>query len=139
MSTPTELTLQGEPSGLALGVSVFAGVSMVLVGLFQVFAGLVAAINGSEFLVRNPDYVFAFNSTAWGWIHVAVGTLSILVGLTVFTGNVWARMGGIFIASMSTVTQFLWLPYYPLWAVIIIAIDSLVIWALCTSSLARRA
>ena len=74
--------------------------------------------------------VFQFDITTWGWIHLIVGALIVVAGFFVFRGAVWARAVGIGIAAISAVLNFMWLPYYPLWAILIIALDVFVIWAL---------
>ena len=66
----------------------------------------------------------------WGWIHLTVGLLVLVAGFFVFNGAVWARVVGIAAAALSAVLNFMWLPYYPVWGLIIIALDMTVIWAL---------
>jgi hypothetical protein len=112
--------------------SVFAASMMIVVGAFQFFEGLVAVANGDDFLVRTQNYVFQFDATEWGWIHLILGVLVALAGAYIFTGNAAARAVGILLAILSLLSNFLWLPYYPLWALIIIAIDVFVIWGLCS-------
>ena len=135
MSTSTQRDHQS--SSFALGVSIFAGATMAIVGVSQLFQGLVALIDGNKFLVTSNNYVFEFNNTTWGWIHLIIGALSAITGVAIFTGNLVARSAGIGLACLSIITNFLWLPHYPLWAVIVIAIDMFVIWALATTSLGR--
>jgi hypothetical protein len=112
--------------------SVFAASMMIVVGAFQFFEGLVAVANGNDFLVRTPNYVFQFDATAWGWIHMLPGIVVALAGAFIFTGNPAARAVGILVAIVSLISNFAWLPYYPLWALVIIAIDVFVIWGLCS-------
>ena len=110
----------------------FAGTMMMIVGLVEFFQGLVAVINGNQFFVTTPNYVFQFNATTWGWIHLIFGIVIAVAGLFIFTGNIVARSLGIFLAGLQAVANFMWLPYYPLWSIIIIAIDVFVIWSLAT-------
>jgi hypothetical protein len=121
----------------AAGVSTFAATLMIVVGIFEFFEGLVAVVNGTDFLVRTPTYIFTFNATAWGWIHMVVGLGAAVAGGFIFTGNVFARSVGIAIAGVSAIANFLWLPHYPIWAIVLIALDVLVIWALCTADLSE--
>ena len=110
----------------------FAGAMMIIVGLFEFFQGLVAVINGNQFFVTTPNYVFQFNATTWGWIHLIFGAVIAVAGLFIFTGNIVARSLGMFLAGLQAVANFMWLPYSPLWSIIIIAIDVFIIWSLAT-------
>jgi hypothetical protein len=108
----------------------FAGVMMMIVGLVEFFQGLVAVINGNQFFVTTPNYVFQLNLTTWGWIHLVLGAVIAVAGLFIFTGNIVARSLGMFLAGLQALANFMWLPYYPVWGMVIIALDVLVIWAL---------
>lgn len=113
----------------ASGITLFAGIWLLLVGVFQFFQGLVALLDG-DFYVVGAKYTFELNVTGWGWIHLILGVLLALVGLAVINGSRWARIVAIVLAGLSALANFLFLPYYPLWAVILIAINVVVIWAL---------
>ena len=127
-----------EQSGWAAGGSIFAGSMMAVVGVFQFFEGLVAVINGNEFVVRTSNYIFKFNVTTWGWIHLVLGVVVALAGVGILTGNIVARGVGILLASLQMISSFLWLPYYPVWAIIVIGLDVFVIFALCSVNLGDR-
>lgn len=118
-----------EPSGWAIGFSAFAGSMMLMIGFFHVTAGL-AALFRNEIYAVTPNYIFNFDVTTWGWVHLLVGIVVLLAGFGVFTGAVWARTVGVVIAVLSAIANFAFLPYYPLWATLIIAVDVAVIWAL---------
>jgi hypothetical protein len=118
-----------RPSGFAVGWTVFAAFMMVMIGIFHVINGL-AAIMKDQFFVVSQEYVFKFDSTTWGWIHLLVGILVLLAGFGLFSGAVWARTVGVIMAMVSAVAGFLWLPYYPVWGIVFIAIAMSVIWAL---------
>ena len=121
---------RGErPSGWTIGFVVFAAVMMVLVGTFQVIAGI-AAIFEDEFFVVGPNYVYDVDVTAWGWIHLILGLALVLAGFGALKGAMWARVVGITLASLSAISNFFFIPYYPVWSIVIIAADVLVIWAL---------
>ncbi len=117
------------PSPWAAGYAAFAGVALVLIGLFQAAIGLVAIID-DKFYVVGSEYVFQFDVTSWGWIHLILGIVVLVSGFGVFFGNVAARTVGVLVAALSAFAAFLWLPWYPVWAVLIIALDIAVIWAL---------
>jgi hypothetical protein len=110
----------------------FAGVMMMIVGLVEFFQGLVAVINGNQFFATTPNYVFQLNLTTWGWIHLVLGAVIAVAGLFIFTGNIVARSLGMLLAGLQALANFVWLPYSPLWSIVIIAIDVFIIWSLAT-------
>jgi len=116
-------------SGWAIGGTVFAGVMLLLIGLFHAVAGLVALVD-DEFYVVTANYTFEFDVTAWGWIHLIGGIVVALAGIGVFSGSTWSRVTGIVVAVVSLLVNFFFLPYYPWWSLVMIAIAVWVIWAL---------
>ena len=126
MSTGTR---PADYSGAAVGWSAFAGIMLIIWGVFDVIQGIVALAN-NEFFVITQDYVFKFNVTTWGWIHVIGGIILIASGAGIFSGNVAARTVGVIMAGLAIIWNFAWLPYYPIWSIIAIAIGVAVIWAL---------
>jgi hypothetical protein len=116
-------------SGWAVGLMVFAAIMMMMAGVFQVIAGLVALFQ-NEFYVTTHNYVFQFDATAWGWIHLLLGIVVGVAGWALLTGRAWGRVVAITVAAISALANFLFLPYYPLWALTIITLDVLVIWAI---------
>jgi hypothetical protein len=122
---------RGAPtqSSWAIGFIVFAACMMMLVGSFQAIAGL-AALFENEFFVVSRNYVFELDVTAWGWIHLIVGVVVGFAGFGLFSGAVWARTVGVIVAVISGIINFVFLPYYPVWSILIIALNVAVIWAL---------
>lgn len=118
-----------QPSGAAVGWTVFAAFMLILVGTFDIIAGL-AGIIEDQFYVATPNYILEFDATTWGWIKLLWGTIVLLAGFALFGGAVWARTVGVIAAVISAIANFAWLPVYPVWAITIIAIDIAVIWAL---------
>jgi hypothetical protein len=118
-----------QPSGWALGGVVFAACVLTLIGTFQIVAGL-AAIIDDEFFVVARNYTFDVDTTAWGWIHLLLGVLLVVTGFGLFGRAAWAAVAAIFLASLSAVANFFFIPYYPGWAILIIALDVWVIWSL---------
>ena len=121
----------------ATGLAMFAGVVMVLVGLLDILQGITAIAKDSIF-VHTSNYVYAFDTTAWGWIHLCLGVLVFVVGLGVLRGNTAARIIGIFFVALSLISNFLYIPYYPFWAITLIALDLFVIWALSVFTTEKR-
>ncbi|MFC9766343.1 hypothetical protein [Rhodococcus jostii] len=117
--------------GVAAGTSMGAAIIMVTVGIIHLFQGI-AAVAENEVFVSGLNYIYKFDLTTWGWIHIVLGVLVAGVGLALFTGAGWARVSAIVIAAVSILANFLWLPYYPWWSVLIIALDVVVIWAVST-------
>jgi hypothetical protein len=118
-----------EVSGWAIGWTAFAGIMMVMGGIWWIMAGIVALANDT-FYVVGQEYIFQFDVTTWGWIHLLLGIVVLLAGFYLFTGAVWARMVGVIVAVLMAMIAFAWLPWYPLWAIIFVAISVFVIWAL---------
>ncbi|WUG04921.1 hypothetical protein OG803_02125 [Streptomyces sp. NBC_00467] len=103
---------------------------MIFGGLMTLFAGI-AAIAKDDVFVATRNYVFQFDLTGWGWIHMILGIVIVIAGFALFQGSTWARVAGIALAGLAMLANFLWLPYAPFWAIVLIAIDGVVIWALC--------
>jgi hypothetical protein len=116
-------------SGWATGLIVFAAIMLMMVGVFQVISGIVAIFE-NEFYVTTRNYVFQFDVTAWGWIHLLFGLVAGFAGWGLLSGQTWARVVAITIAALSAIINFLFIPYYPFWALTIIALDVFVIWAI---------
>lgn len=118
-----------EPSQAAAGLSVFAAVMMMMVGAFQALQGIVALAN-ETFYVVGEKYVLQFDVTTWGWVHLILGAVVAVAGYFVLQAAVWARTVGVVAAVVSALANFAWLPYYPVWSILIIALNVFVIWAL---------
>jgi hypothetical protein len=124
-------------SGWAVGFILFAAIMMIMIGIFQAIAGLVAIFE-NEFYVATRNYLFQFDATTWGWIHLIAGVIIAFAGWGLLSGRTWARVVGITLAVLSAIANFAFIPYYPFWALIIIALDVLVIWALAAHGGALR-
>ncbi|WP_306326861.1 DUF7144 family membrane protein [Streptomyces venezuelae] len=115
----------------AAGGTLFAGVLMLVTGFMDVFQGI-AGIAEDDVYTRVGDYVFKFNLTTWGWIHLILGIVVAIAGFGILKGAEWGRVAGIALASLNVLFQFLFLPYQPWWALFSMAISVFVIWALAT-------
>ncbi|MFJ4812697.1 DUF7144 family membrane protein [Streptomyces longwoodensis] len=116
----------------AAGLMAFAAVMLSIVGILDVFRGI-AAIAEDDIFVTTRNYVFEFDLTGWGWIHLILGVVAVIVSVGLFQAATWARVAGVAIAALVIIANFLSLPYYPVWSVIAIAISGFVIWALCVA------
>jgi len=115
---------------MAAGFMVFAAVMLITAGVLDVFRGIMA-IARDEIFVHTPHYIFEFDVTGWGWIHLILGALAVLVGLSLFKGALWARILGVALAVLLLISSFLSLPYDPFWSIVLIALYVFIIWALC--------
>ncbi|MFG3040483.1 hypothetical protein ACGFYZ_26680 [Streptomyces sp. NPDC048330] len=118
--------------GLAGGGTVFAAVLLTLSGVLAVLQGI-SAIAEDDVYARVGSYVFEFDLTTWGWIHLVLGIVVALTGVGLFLRANWARAAGVCLAGLSMIAAFLWLPYQPWWAIVLLTMNAFVIWALCAS------
>jgi len=119
-----------DTAGWVVGLSLFAGIMMIITGLFNAMEGVVALAR-NEVYVLAPRYIFAFDLTTWGWIQIVLGIIVLAAGIGVVTGRLWGRVVGITIAALTMLANFAFIPYYPIWSMLIIALNVFVIWALC--------
>ena len=116
------------PSGW-VGWIFFGGAILVLAGVFQAIAGLVALFKDDYFLVRDRGLLVHVDYTVWGWVHLVAGVVMVLAGYALFVGRTWARVVAVVVALLSAVVNVGFLSAYPIWATIVIALDVLVIYA----------
>ena len=125
-----EQTSAEQPiSGWAAGGITFAACVLVLIGAFQIIAGL-AAVFDDEFYVVTNNYTFNLDVSAWGWIHLLLGVLLVATGFGLFARSTWAGVTALVLVMVSAVVNFFFIPYYPFWSIVVIALDMWVIWAL---------
>ena len=127
-NTSITTNLNSSGSGDKAGPIAFAGVMLVMVGLFHAIQGFVALLS-DDFYAATPNYIFRLDLTTWGWIHLLLGLLVIAAGAGLFFGQTWARALAIIAASVSMLGNFAWLPNYPIWGLTLIALDVFIIWA----------
>ncbi|SNY52996.1 DUF7144 family membrane protein [Paractinoplanes atraurantiacus] len=113
-----------------VGVVVFAAVMLMLMGGFQIMEGIVAIVRDDYYLTTNSGLILTLDYTAWGWTHLIIGLIAVGTGIGIFAGQTWARVVGIIIACLSALANAAFLPAYPIWCAIVIAMDVLIIYAL---------
>ena len=118
-----------QMSGWAVGGVVFAATMLLIIGVFHAIVGLVAIID-DEFYVVGRQYTFELDTTAFGWIHLLMGLLLVGAGWGLFAGRAWAGVAAIVLAGLSAIASFFFIPYYPVWSIVVIALDVWVIWSL---------
>jgi hypothetical protein len=117
-----------QTSGWAVGFIMFAAIMMIMAGVFQALEGLIAIFQ-NEFYVATRNYLFQFDATTWGWIHLVIGLVVTFAGWGLLSGRTWARAAAIALAVLSAIANFLFVPYYPFWSLLIITLNIFVIWA----------
>lgn len=110
------------------GWVVFAGVMMILGGILWAIVGLIALFN-SDWVVFGKEAALWIDLSGWGWIHLILGLLMTLAGFLVIQGNMFGRTVAVILAMLSIVINFVWLPVYPIWSIVIITIDIFIIYA----------
>jgi hypothetical protein len=130
------MTVRGTPPMASVPVKTgwvgwiwFAGLVLVLAGTFNLIQGL-AAIAADEVLVGTPGNLVLLDVTDWGWVHTSLGSLQVIAGLAIFSGARWARITAIVLVMINAITQLSWLNAHPVWSVIVIVLDVVVLWAL---------
>jgi hypothetical protein len=132
------MTHRAEPPGvagpeLAAGIGVmFAATLMIVGGIMQVFQAI-SAIANDEFFATLPNYVVTLDVSTWGWIHLVFGILMVISGMSLFSGSRAAAIFALVLAVLSAIANFGFIPYYPVWAVFIVAVDVFIIWAIARS------
>lgn len=117
------------PSSWAVGGYVFAAFVITLIGIFQTITGLAAIFDG-DFFQPQDRYLFDLDAGIWGWIHLTFGVLLVSMGVGLFTKREWAVVGTITLAMLSAIANFFFLPLFPFWAIVLIALNVWVIWSL---------
>ncbi|MEU5213283.1 hypothetical protein [Streptomyces sp. NPDC020742] len=120
----------GEPGGSEMinGASLFAGIMLMISGPFSILTG--AAGIAQDRIFGASRYLYQFDLTTWGWIHVWVGVALVIAGLGVSANKSWGRGAGMAVAGISLITQFMFVPYYPAWSILVMTIDLLIVFAL---------
>ena len=142
MAAPSDYrsTGAGERAPVGAGWVLFASIMMIMGGFFAIFEGLAALLKHGRFYHTSSNYPYGTSVSIWGWIVLIAGIVVLLAGFSVMAGAMWARVVGITIASLSALTNFFFIPFYPFWALTVITIDVFVIWALAAhgKALAER-
>jgi hypothetical protein len=127
----------GGRGAAAVGGTLLAATLMILTGLVNFFAGITGVIKGS-FFTSVANYPFYFSVRGRGWVELALGAVLFAAGVCLLLGMGWARIVGIVLAVLSAIANFMFLPYYPIWSLIVIALDVFIIWALATRGHRRQ-
>jgi hypothetical protein len=116
--------------GASFGISMFAGLMLLLSGAFHVALSIGALNNGRNSVFVQKNYTYNMNLTTWGWLHLLLGVAAVLVGIGIMLGKSWAFLLGLVVAVLSALENFAFLPQEPFWSAMMLAFDAIVIWAL---------
>lgn len=108
----------------------FAGIILLVNGIFSIMQALVALIGPNAYYAVIEDTLFLFDTTGWGWWNLIIGAFLIATAFALFANATWARVVGVILAVLSAMVQLLLVPVQPLWSLIVLAIDVLIIYAL---------
>jgi hypothetical protein len=127
---PREARHSGEGSGAgAMAGSALAGVLMIIGGAIAFLNGLAMVIKGG-FFVYSANYAYHWSTKGWGWTHLILGAIIFAAGFGVLLGLAWARAVGVVLVTLAAIASFLTIPFYPVWSIVMIAVDVFIIWAL---------
>ena len=110
----------------------FAGLLLVIIAMIDFFEGLIAIIRDNYYVVHGNQLI-VFDTTKWGWITLIWGIVLVIAGFGLWTGAGWARWFTIFVVGLNILGQLSWLGQSanPLWALVIITLNIIVLYALC--------
>ena len=128
-ATRIQMDTGGISRSTPTGWAFFAGILLFIIGVFNIIWGLTALFNDTALTVGEKGLI-VWDFTAWGWIHLILGIVLILTGLALFAAKNWARWTAIFFAMLSAFAQIAWMATYPLWSVLIITLDIVIIYQL---------
>jgi hypothetical protein len=130
MTTSSTSSTTPTRRGWGHGVVLFAGTLMLALGILEFLRGLTALFENTLF-VNTPSYIFALDVTTWGWLHLIWGVVLGAVGGAILAGMLVGRIVGLSIVTIAMVLNFVSLPIYPLWSIVMIALCVFIMWALC--------
>lgn len=107
----------------------FAGLLLIMSGVFQMIAGFTALMNDT-FYAATEETLLVFDITAWGWVHLLIGLFLLLAGTSVMSGHLWSRVVSVVLAALVVIGQFAFMAAYPIWSIMIIIMGILVIYSL---------
>lgn len=117
-----------EVTGWA-GWAAFAGLLMILVGFFQALVGISAIMHNTVYYV-GPMVILSVDIANWGWVHLLLAVMILLAGFSVLKGNMYGRVVGVILAGLSAVVNMAFIPAFPIWSILVLAIDVVIIYAL---------
>ena len=129
MTSATMRRDRGARQGEGYWMIVFAVALLVTVGFFNLIDGI-AAIANSHVFIANAHYVVG-DLRAWGWVVLILGVLQVLAAVAILAGSQAARWFAVVVIGLNAIGQMLFIPAYPFWSLLIIALDVVALWGLC--------
>ncbi|TXJ82142.1 hypothetical protein E2C11_09120 [Streptomyces lavendulae] len=109
---------------------------LMLSGPLSILMGA-AGIANDRLFTTSTGYAYTFGLTPWGVIHLVIGMVLVVAGFGLLAGMSWGRGLGVVAAGVSLITQFMFVPYYPAWAIPVMALDLLILFALTRAHIER--
>ena len=128
MSSESPYDDSGRGAVADVGAS-FAGVLLILTSFMEVLHGI-SAVSDPDLYAAGTEYLYKFNLKVWGTIHIVIGAVSFVVAIGILRRRSWGQLGGIVVCGLGILTNFAFIPRYPIWSLVIIAFNAFVIWAL---------
>jgi len=129
MTSATMRHARGASQGEGYWMIVFAVALLVTVGFFNLIDGI-AAIANSHVFIANAHYVVG-DLRAWGWVVLILGVLQLIAAIAILAGSQAARWFAVVVIGLNAIGQMLFIPAYPFWSLLIIAVDIVALWGLC--------
>lgn len=121
------MSTETQPTGWT-GWVAFAGILMIISGVLGAIQGLFAVFN-DDLVIFGREGALLLDITGWGWVHMLLGLLLLLSGILVLRGNMFGRIVAVILATLSIIANFIWLPVYPVWAIVVITMDIFILYA----------
>lgn len=112
-----------------VGWIAFASLMLYISGFFSIFTGFIALFRHTVFYHAASNTFYVMNYSQWGWIHIGVGILALIAGASLVKGNYFGRTVAVILAAVSLMTNMAFIPVYPIWSIIIMITDVLVLYA----------
>jgi len=129
--------MTGQVSSPNTTATLAAGALMLTSAILTFLVG-VFALAANDLVVSGPGYEYTFQLSGWGWANILTGMVLAAVAIALFVSAQWARGAAIIVTCLAIVVTFLWMPYYPAGAVVLIALDVVVIWGVATWNTSRQ-
>jgi len=123
--------MTGQVSSPNTTATLAAGALMLTSAILTFLVG-VFALAANDLVVSGPGYEYTFQLSGWGWANILTGMVLAAVAIALFVSPQWARAAAIIVTCLAIVVTFLWMPYYPTGAIVLIALDVVVIWGVAT-------
>src|SRR6476646_11578813 len=129
--------MTGQVSSPNTTATLAAGALMLTSAILTFLVG-VFALAANDLVVSGPGYEYTFQLSGWGWANILTGMVLAAAAIALFLSAQWARAAAIIVSCLAIVVTFLWMPYYPVGSVVLIALDVVIIWGVATWNTSRE-